>query len=608
MKYYCFLFSYFNYFSYLCAENEGNMTDDNMVHLMISELSKLRDENIGFLEHDKVREEKMAAMRKKADDMSASMNLANRTFMKTIRDLNKKVDVLEEECRKKDEEIAALKSQLALHRGKRFAPTAEQARLLNGRMSDDDRDEEKDRFDGKSVSEESNSSVSNATGDEDASKKDELADKKPKSRKGLYSPEPDGEIRVDETIEHKLEDYYQLPKGARYMKRNGEIVTGYYTVIEYVKARVIRHVYEVASVIMPDDTIVETVKREHVVGSCPFDADMLAFILVEKYCYHSPINTVKRKLRDAGANFSKSTLGRYFHLGMQALTDLLRDTFYEEVQKAKYLMVDETAELVGVEDKDTGNRCYRKKYLWAFFDKVQKLVAYVYEEGSRSRKVVLDFLKNFSGCISTDGYVAYSVFDGGEQQPNVVRIGCWTHARRLFVEALETARPECTHVIGEIGELFGLELRAKVCEMDESERLIMRQTESVHILARLLAYVHTLSKDAFLMANPLLKKAVDYMINQWDALRNYIKFGLVEISNNLCEQRMKAIKLTLKNCQNIGSEPAAERAAFMHSLIESCSLNGVNPYEYLRCVFEKIQKGRTDNKKSLLPCFFRSDC
>lgn len=57
--------------------------------------------------------------------------------------------------------------------------------------------------------------------------------------------------------------------------------------------------------------------------------------------------------------------------------------------------------------------------------------------------------------------------------------------------------------------------------------------------------------------------------------------GKAEISNNLVEQRMKPIKLDLKNSQNIDREDAAKRHAFMHSLIESCSMNKITPYGYL---------------------------
>ena len=44
------------------------------------------------------------------------------------------------------------------------------------------------------------------------------------------------------------------------------------------------------------------------------------------------------------------------------------------------------------------------------------------------------------------------------------------------------------------------------------------------------------------------------------------------VKHNLCEQRMKSIKLNLKVCQNFGSETAAENASFMFSLVESCKL------------------------------------
>lgn len=65
------------------------------------------------------------------------------------------------------------------------------------------------------------------------------------------------------------------------------------------------------------------------------------------------------------------------------------------------------------------------------------------------------------------------------------------------------------------------------------------------------------------MSNSLMKKAVTYMLNQWESLRNYILDGRVQLSNNLCEQRMKPIKRNLKVCQNMGLEITAENASFM---------------------------------------------
>lgn len=82
-------------------------------------------------------------------------------------------------------------------------------------------------------------------------------------------------------------------------------------------------------------------------------------------------------------------------------------------------------------------------------------------------------------------------------------------------------------------------------------------------------------QDAKIMANGLMRKVVSYTMNQWKSLSNILKDGSAEISNNLCEQRMRPVTLLLKNCMNIGSEAVTEDTAFIFSLIENCKLNGI---------------------------------
>ena len=182
---------------------------------------------------------------------------------------------------------------------------------------------------------------------------------------------------------------------------------------------------------MPDgETIVSSLPdklHKSVAKGCPFDAEMMAFILCEKYAYHSAINTVKKKLRDMGAVFSKTTLNRYYHMGVEALRNSFDSTLRDEIHKSDYLMVDETWEL----RNDKGEASYKKKYLWAFLDKTKKLVHYIYEKGSRGLSLVEDYLKSWKGSIFTDGYAAYKVFSS--KHPWILHIDCWTHVRRLYI-------------------------------------------------------------------------------------------------------------------------------------------------------------------------------
>ena len=115
-------------------------------------------------------------------------------------------------------------------------------------------------------------------------------------------------------------------------------------------------------------------------------------------------------------------------------------------------------------------------------------------------------------------------------------------------------------------------------------------------------------QDTKLLANGLMRKTTIYTLNQRKSLRNILKDGAAEISNNLCEQRMKPVKLLFKNCMNIGSEVAAENTAFIFSQIESCKLNDIDPQDYMTHLFECILHGKDCDKKALLPCLYKQEC
>jgi hypothetical protein len=288
-------------------------------------------------------------------------------------------------------------------------------------------------------------------------------------------------------------------------------------------------------------------------------------------------------------------------MGICAIREKLEELFRNEVKDTDYLMIDETCALIGMVKND--QKSFKKKYIWAFYAHLKKMVYYLYESGSRARKVVTDFLDAFCGYISSDGYVAYSVFDDAEKYPEIIRCGCWTHARRLFVEALDSCS-DARIVINDVADLFKVEAECEKKGLDVQARKIERENRSSHIMTRIYCRIKSLSKDTAIMANSLMKKAVTYMLNQWESLRNFILDGRVQLSNNLCEQRMKPIKLNLKVCQNIGSETAAENASFMFSLMESCKLNKLKEEPYMEMLFNSLCMEQVDWKQNL-PCFYK---
>ena len=214
---------------------------------------------------------------------------------------------------------------------------------------------------------------------------------------------------MDKTVVHKMEDYYNLPERAYYRARDGVRDISYYCVIEHIRAQNVEHIYEIARVRLPNGEFENTMEDPMEKLGGIFSPELLAWVLSWKYVCHMSANRIRKMLKNQGVHIGKGTLNRYIQNGMFGIRQLLSDVFKREVLSTNYMMVDETTELVGV-DEDNG-RTYKKKYLWAFFAKLKRMVYYLYDNGSHARRVALDFLKEFSGYISTDGYVAYSIFD-----------------------------------------------------------------------------------------------------------------------------------------------------------------------------------------------------
>ena len=527
---------------------------DSDIEFYRETLARLQQEKASYAEENRALRDEIRAMseshRLETDGLRQTLEAMRLTMLdqaKSIKELT--------------EQLTDAVAQSKLSRGKRFAPTTEQANLLNNRRADT-RAEEKDGFDGNPPS-----APARTTSADSGASAGKRAKKKSQGRKPAKE-----DYRCHETVEHPLGSYFSLPEGGSFKTRNGGVELHYYESYEYVPGRVIKHVWETATYVdstgdshntLPSDV------RENPVKGCPFTAGMLAFILVEKYACHTPKNRIKRKLREMGARFSKTNFIRYYQLSEKALRDMLEPAFKKAVTDCQHLMIDETCELVGVVDPQTKIAEYMKKYLWAFHNKAAGLVWYLYEHGSRAKEVVKKILEAFNGTFTTDGYAAYTAFGDKEEYPGLLHCGCWAHVRRYFIEALGVASDVCYKFLDEIELLFANE---RLFKESAAERAANRQSTSLPILNRIYAMAKRVASDAELMGRGLLKKAVNYINNQTETLRNFILDGNAEISNNLCEQRMKPIKLSLKNCQNIGSEEAAENAAFMHSLIESCLL------------------------------------
>ena len=96
-------------------------------------------------------------------------------------------------------------------------------------------------------------------------------------------------------------------------------------------------------------------------------------------------------------------------------------------------------------------------------------------------------------------------------------------------------------------------------------------------------------------------QAIAYALPRWEKLMLYSGDGKLEIDNNLVENSIRPIAIGRKNYLFAGSHAAAHRAAMIYSLLGTCKLKNVEPFAWLKNIFEVIPDYKANRLEELLP-------
>lgn len=122
--------------------------------------------------------------------------------------------------------------------------------------------------------------------------------------------------------------------------------------------------------------------------------------------------------------------------------------------------------------------------------------------------------------------------------------------------------------------------------MNPDERLHFYQQNSGPLMENLKDWFHQQLERKTVEPNSGLGQAIGYMLNYWQALTLFLKVPNAPLDNNLCEQALKKAILHRKNALFYKTEHGAWVGDLFMSLIHTCNLAGVNPFDYLTALQE----------------------
>jgi hypothetical protein len=99
---------------------------------------------------------------------------------------------------------------------------------------------------------------------------------------------------------------------------------------------------------------------------------------------------------------------------------------------------------------------------------------------------------------------------------------------------------------------------------------------------------------------------VNYFLNEYEALKGYLRDGRFEIDNNLIENSIRPTAVGRRRWLFIGHPDAGWRSAVIYSILVSLRRRGINPLQYMTDVLARLPAARTSDIPSLMPTNWKS--
>ena len=397
------------------------------------------------------------------------------------------------------------------------------------------------------------------------------------------------EVKLDslpvETIEYRLaeeEQFCPCCAGALHpmsteIRKELKIVPAEVKVVEHV-----RHIYACRQCEQDEirTPILTAPMPAPVVPGSLVSPSMMAYVMNNKYVDSLPLYRQEQQFQRLGVELSRQTMANWMIAGSERWLAPMVDYMHKELVKRDMLSADETTLQVL---REPGRPAQSHSYLWLYrtgqYD--TPIILYDYQTG-RSGDYPKAYLSGYTGYLQTDGYSGYNKVE------NVTQLGCWSHARRKYHEALQVlpahqrSGTAAAEGLAFCNALF--EVERKWREATPKERYEARLIEIRPILEAFLKWLEV--QQLRVLPKSLLGQAITYSVNQWEKLVVFVQDGRLEIHNNSSERSIKPVVIGRKNFLFSNTPRGAKASANIYSLVETAKANSLNPYMYLKHLFE----------------------
>lgn len=311
------------------------------------------------------------------------------------------------------------------------------------------------------------------------------------------------------------------------------------------------------------------------------DVSFVVGVMLDKCAYHQPLYRQHQRMGDAGIKVSRPWLTQLMQ-GTVALLEPIHDAQLGSIRASRVIAMDETPIKAG----QAGAGKMKAAYFWPVYGEQDEICFLYYP--SRSGRHVQDALglsPPEGAVLQTDGYAVYAQY---AKKIGLTHAQCWAHSRRKVFEAKDIEPAHAEQALEWIGALYAVEAQIREDNLTGQAKRARRQEQAKPVTDRFFKWIDKqFDSHGFLPSSPFLS-ALAYIRERRAGLEVYLDDPDVAIDTNHLERALRVIPMGRRNWLFAWTELGAKHIGIVQSLLATCRLHDVNPYDYFVDVLQRI--------------------
>jgi transposase len=324
------------------------------------------------------------------------------------------------------------------------------------------------------------------------------------------------------------------------------------------------------------------------VGAGKYDLTAVAMIALLKYGTGMPFNRMERLETQLGIPLPAATQWELIEPAAGSLEPIL-DALIRQAAQGSVVHNDDTGMRIlklvrNTEDGRTGTFTSGIVSIWR-----ECKIAPYFTGWKHAGENLADVLRRRAAEMDAPIQMCDALSRNTPKLPGVevLLANCLAHGRRQVVDVAANFPEECRYVLETLGKVYQTDAQAKERKLPPEGRLLLHQEHSAPLMDELHEWMKTQFAEHKTEPDSGLGKAIAYLQRHWTKLTLFLRQPGAPLDNNIAERMLKKAILHRKNALFYKTVNGARVGDLFMSLIHTCELNMVNPFDYLTELFRR---------------------